>query len=1122
MKSIHLLLFIAASSCAVSTHARSMFIDFGDVQPDRGRVTEGPDANGNYWNNVKSSGNNYIYPGTTVDLVDSDNNPTGASILVNVRFMTNGKSAGGLMNPSPELLGDLAVETATEDYLFVEDFQDYNFFTFKNLDKEKAYVFHAFGSRENTTTRIGNYSFRGLNEWDEDHQMSGTGCGDGGYNGNNNHVSVSEPIFPDENGNITFTIKRVQNMMHINAMKIEEIDAERPAPKFALSQTMYIDFGENGVAPNDRWTPTTGADANGHYWNNFIGSTGSGGWVDMIPAGTAVELVNADNEPSGITATLSDYLKTNGGVNGGLMTPSVDDLGDLAIASATGDYVYVELTQPRVSVEFTGVNPEKAYRVHAFGSRATNETGDRWGYFSLNGTTSWRTRQDFAGRSIGGQGIHGNTRNVAVSDYIFPDPSGRLTFTIEIATGLSHLNVLKLEEFDALVEPEKVYTLTSLNIEGSAVGEETGTVAFRSIEPAGMFTGVYAGYLKMVPGTYFFSGIDADGTEVTFGAGEADGQLAVGAGPLTCTQEQIVRVVVDTRKGTVSYQPVNTLEVKGTVAPEGTVLEYAGNGVWKSEVELNKAYTGEYVNRTVYFTINGDDALALRRIARTDGLELVSDGFAGENIRVNNGTYTITADLNEGRFGFDAPIDPYRISVFGSSVANGQGAGNFQGYAYNYGQQLIARAADGLSEYPFYTSGVSIGGNTTVDLLNRYDDMIRDFGTYVLFGLSLGNEGIHGAADPEAVFAQFRDNMLSLIAAARADGKIPAIMNNYTRGDYDERDYEYVRRMNLLIHEWDLPSVNTLGAIDDGAGHWAAGYVSDVAHPNLAGHNEFLYAIPVSMFDALADGKPLPVRDLDGALDLVGKSSIEFEGEGTVHPFTIYLRVKGGDAGRLFSFEHGAKRQYSGSVDVNADGSLTYNSPLKDPVSTASVLSDGEWHTICLTHYHAWGQTFLYVDGELAGNVAERLTPGKFVVGDTETGCTRTLGELIFYRSAMHADEVAALNEGRMLKSSLELYTPMRLDSDGKTLPNTAQTLNAVEYKEDDPSGVGELETEAQLSVIGGQGVLAITSPVDATVNVYCADGRMVAAPELSAGHATVLSLTPGVYIAAGKKAVVY
>ena len=134
------------------------------------------------------------------------------------------------------------------------------------------------------------------------------------------------------------------------------------------------------------------------------------------------------------------------------------------------------------------------------------------------------------------------------------------------------------------------------------------------------------------------------------------------------------------------------------------------------------------------------------------------------------------------------------MSVFGSSVANGSGATSLEGYAYLYGQQLRQRHADGLSPNPFYTSGVSIGGNSTNSLLNRYDDLLHNFSNYVIIGLSLGNEGIHDNANPEAVFNGFRDNMLTLIERMRADGKTPVVVNNYTRADYNDRDYTYINK----------------------------------------------------------------------------------------------------------------------------------------------------------------------------------------------------------------------------------------------------------------------------------------------------------------------------------------
>lgn len=157
------------------------------------------------------------------------------------------------------------------------------------------------------------------------------------------------------------------------------------------------------------------------------------------------------------------------------------------------------------------------------------------------------------------------------------------------------------------------------------------------------------------------------------------------------------------------------------------------------------------------------------------------------------------------------------------------------------------------------TSNISIGGNTTANLLDRWErDLLSNCSSYVIYGLSLGNEGVHDRG--EAAYNSYRDGMLQAIKQAEDAGIVPVMANNYTRADYNESDYNYVKKLNLLIHEWDLPSINTLGAIDDGKGRWASGYENDAYHPNSAGHQEFCYAIVPSLFDALEAGKPLPKR----------------------------------------------------------------------------------------------------------------------------------------------------------------------------------------------------------------------------------------------------------------------
>lgn len=388
-------------------------------------------------------------------------------------------------------------------------------------------------------------------------------------------------------------------------------------------------------------------------------------------------------------------------------------------------------------------------------------------------------------------------------------------------------------------------------------------------------------------------------------------------------------------------------------------------------------------------------------------------------------------------------LDTCRISVFGSSVAHGTGAANDHGYAWLFDQQLRQRTQSGASQWPFTISNISIGGNTTTHLLNRYNDLVFDLGRYVVFGVSLGNEGIHNSKRQQVVFEQWRDNMLRLIAMARADGKVPVVMNNYGRADFNARDYAYVRRLNLLIHEWDVPSVNLLGTVDDGQGHWPSGFENDPSHPNTSGHREMMYAIPPSLFDALAAGKPLPVRDKTKELTLARGNTLTFTPEGILHPFTVSLTLRGSDRGRILTLTTSGRQAWIG---VNRDHKVYYCSTQGDSIVCQISLEDKVSHTVTLSHRYAQRLTQLFVDTECVEAV-ERMRVEKFTVGDaTSRGTKRHFAELFFWRSALNADEAMALAKGGMLKSSLELYVP--LDDAHKTeLANLAQSMNSVRYQ---------------------------------------------------------------------------
>ena len=1033
MKARQTLLLLALLTGLLSAEAqvveRTFYIDYGQNNvANQGYKTIGADKNGHYWNNIHGKGTaapDKAYP-QTISLVASDNTTTDYQLQLSSRFSTNGYTNGGLQNPSASLLGDLAIESATQDYIFLEGGQDYGVIHFKGLDLSKAYRFYMFGSRTATETRAASFDLTGENCWREEMAMSGNGIGNGGYNGNNNNVLTSDLIFPDRSGNIDLTIikKSSGKMVYLNCMKIEEVSGvERPNQELTLKQKMYFDFGES--SNNTRGHQTTGTDANGNRWNNVTSGSSSS---NVVSANKTVTIRNSAGTSAGGRFVVVEKTYTNGVDAGGNNSPSADDLGDLAIQTATEDYVFIDNGDVR-SFKLTRLNTANCYRFFIYGSR--NHTDNRATLYTFKGQHTWTGGQTTSGSEIGGEGYNGNLRNILQTDYIYPDKSGNIVITYQRVFGMAHISAMRIEEYEGGTRPEEPLEFSGLSLSGNAED-----VTFKSLG-----NNLYEAFARLDAGTFNLSGT-ADGETVNLSS-NGDGTFGTeGSTPFSVSENCVARITVNTGEKTVTVLPV-TMNVRGNIGAGNPAIPYKADGVFEGEVTLPETASQQWVDKTMYFALNNDDAFAIKRLqggATRYVLGEVEKGQSVENIYQNSGTYTITVNMRDMVYDIAAPIDENRISVFGSSVANGQGATDYKGYRYLYGQQLIARHQAGKSENPFYTTNVSIGGNTTVNLLNRYDDLIRDFGRYVIFGLSLGNEGIHGASNQQSVFNQWRDNMLTLINKVKADGKIPMVMNNYTRGDYNNDDYYYVKQLNLLIHEWDVASTNVLGSIDKGNGQWADGYVSDTYHQNTAGHVEFMYAMVPSLFDAIKAGKPQPVRDQTKSMTIEAGKRIYFEPEETVHPFTVTVRIKG-TAGQVVSLAQAVTLQEA-IVCVNEDGTVTYTAPSGSTITSTTKVNDGNWHYITLTSYFAQRRTILYVDKSKAGEVGERLSKIEVVyVGDDNN--SREVSELFFWRSGMTPEEITAVCNGKMLKSSLEIYAPLGGVAD---MNNLAQSTNKLRY----------------------------------------------------------------------------
>jgi lysophospholipase L1-like esterase len=414
-----------------------------------------------------------------------------------------------------------------------------------------------------------------------------------------------------------------------------------------------------------------------------------------------------------------------------------------------------------------------------------------------------------------------------------------------------------------------------------------------------------------------------------------------------------------------------------------------------------------------------------------------------------------------------------RIAVFGSSVASGTGDDlGKEGYTGRLREMLVPKGWEVLNQ--------SRGGDNTKTLAPRFapvgepDSKVRYLlpvnPNYVLLGLSLGNEGIRqaeGKAGKDAIYAQFESGMRGFVERSRQNHIIPIITLCYTRNDFTAVEYEYTRRMNLAINSWDVPSVNFLGAVDDGEGKWAKGFWHDSLHPNAAGHTEMTMTFVPSLFDAIEQGKPLPRKSTaTGFVHASRPAAITFTPESTLHPFALTFSARAqGDGtiatltGSTLTVTSSMKREdrarggalefeastvstaapFTASIGVRA-GTWTYTSAGSQTIASP-VKADAQWHQVTLSHYTARGETLFFVDGALAGKTNERLETTRFALGGSAD-----LKDLMIYRSALNPDEVAALHGGMLLQASLEVYAPLA-DAKvkaGTPLENRAQSLTAA------------------------------------------------------------------------------
>ncbi len=432
-----------------------------------------------------------------------------------------------------------------------------------------------------------------------------------------------------------------------------------------------------------------------------------------------------------------------------------------------------------------------------------------------------------------------------------------------------------------------------------------------------------------------------------------------------------------------------------------------------------------------------------------------------------------TGTIDEFRLGTTfadvAPIapgfTPTEVLVLGSSVASGTGANpQSLGWAYRL-EDLLENHAPIVpgSTVTWQVNNASIGGDTTSKVLARFQtDVVNAHpGTdIIIIALSLANEGLVGADDAGSVAAyeSFRNGMLQIINLCRGKGYYPVVSLSYPNDNYSLAQYAFVRKINLLLNSWDVPSMNFLGATDNGAGHWAPGFVNDAYHPNASGHAELFLSVVPSLFDAITAGK-LTLPQIGGTTsylrlqrDAAEPAPVRFSPAQTMHSFTLSFRVRTTDTGTIAAVGSGANRA---TLEIRSNA-LVYVGPTGAELSVPLAANNDRWYDIALSHLYATTKSLLYVDGVLKGTVTDNFIPDLFVVGGAAGASGRALAPLqadfqdvCLYRAAWTQDEALAQDNGVFQQASLEICSPLAdtVPINGTALENRAQSLTALTLK---------------------------------------------------------------------------
>lgn len=253
----------------------------------------------------------------------------------------------------------------------------------------------------------------------------------------------------------------------------------------------------------------------------------------------------------------------------------------------------------------------------------------------------------------------------------------------------------------------------------------------------------------------FYSSQDNGGLVYT----SAGGSLELGDEGITIGQSAVYRVTVNFNTETVDLFVIDRWSIVGNVIPNGwggdVPLDYQGNGVWQSTVELIDADAGD-PNKRFVFRANEDWALVFKIIPNT-GNELAFEGSA-EQFGFTNledvpvaalGFRTITLSLNGDGFSFSNEVgqegddDDDQDNTIGDTPAQLYVSGTATENGPDLSDALLMNRlpnADGSASEVFELFTSLTGGET----YNFFEENIAGATSYTVNGgtLEFGDAGI--------------------------------------------------------------------------------------------------------------------------------------------------------------------------------------------------------------------------------------------------------------------------------------------------------------------------------------------------------------------------------------------